>query len=57
MNDVKIISTQLLIEYIEKSHNSRYLYLKANHKKLVNYVKKIRLNRLIQSLFTMMKMA
>ena len=56
MNDVEIISIQLLIECIGKSQNSGYLYLKANHNELVNYVERSRFNRLVRSLFTVIKM-
>lgn len=56
MSDVEIIAIQLLIECIGKSQNCGYLYLKANHKELVNYVERSRFNRLVRSLFTVIKM-
>ena len=55
MTDVEIISIQLLIECINKSQNSGYLYLKANYPNLVNYIERSRFNRLIRALFTVIK--
>lgn len=55
MTDVEIIFIQLLIECINKSQNSGYLYLKANHPNLVNYIERSRFNRLIRALFTVIK--
>ena len=56
MNDSELISIQLLIECIGKTQNAGYLYLKANHPNLVNYVERSRFNRLISSLFTVVRM-
>ena len=55
MTDPQIISIQLLIECIGKPQNSGYLYLQANHPELVNYVDRSRFNRLVSSLFTVIK--
>lgn len=55
MTDSQIISIQLLIECIGKTQNSGYLYLQANHPNLVNYVDRSRFNRLVSSLFTVIK--
>lgn len=55
MTDPQIISIQLLIECIEKTQNAGYLYLKANYPNLVNYVERSRFNRLVSSLFTVIK--
>ena len=55
MTDVEIISIQLLIECINKSQNSGYLYLKANYPNLVNYIERSRFNRLIRALFIVIK--
>ncbi len=55
MSDVEIISIQLLIECLNKTQNSGYLYLKANYPSLVNYVERSRFNRLVTSLFTVIK--
>ena len=49
MNDSELISIQLLIECIGKTQNAGYLYIKANHPNLVNYVERSRFNRLISS--------
>ena len=56
MTDSQIISIQLLIECIGKSQNSGYSYLKANYPNIVNYVDRSRFNRLVSSLFTVIKM-
>lgn len=56
MNDSELISIQLLIECIGKTQNAGYLYIKANHPNLVNYVERSRFNRLISSLFTVVRM-
>lgn len=56
MNDSELISIQLLIECLGKTQNAGYLYLKANHPNLVNYVECSRFNRLISSLFTVVRM-
>ena len=55
MTDSQIISIQLLIECLGKTQNAGYLYLKANYPNLVNYVERSRFNRLISSLFTVIK--
>jgi len=55
MSDEEIISIQLLIECLDKTQNSGYLYLQANYPNLVNYVERSRFNRLITSLFTVIK--
>lgn len=55
MTDPQIISIQLLIECINKTQNAGYLYLKANYPNLVNYVERSRFNRLVSSLFTVIK--
>lgn len=55
MTDSQIISIQLLIECIRKTQNAGYLYLKANYPNLVNYVERSRFNRLVSSLFTVIK--
>lgn len=55
MSDVEIISIQLVIECLGKPQNSGYLYLQANHPDLVNYVERSRFNRLVSSLFTVIK--
>ncbi len=55
MSDAEIISIQLLIECLNKTQNSGYLYLKANYPSLVNYVERSRFNRLVTSLFTVIK--
>lgn len=55
MTDPQIISIQLLIECIGKTQNAGYLYLKANYPNLVNYVERSRFNRLVSSLFTVIK--
>lgn len=55
MKDAEIISIQLLIECINKSQNSGYLFLKSNHPTLVNYVERSRFNRLVTSLYTVIK--
>ena len=55
MSDAEIISIQLLIECIGKTQNAGYLFLQANYPKLVNYVERSRFNRLISSLFTVIK--
>ena len=56
MSDAEIISIQLLIECIGKTQNAGYLFLQANYPKLVNYVERSRFNRLISSLFTVIKL-
>ena len=55
MTDAEIISIQLLIECINKPQNSGYLFLKSNHPTLVNYVERSRFNRLVTSLYTVIK--
>lgn len=55
MSDVEIISIQLLIECLNKTQNSWYLYLRANYPNLVNYVDRSRFNRLVTALFTVIK--
>ena len=55
MSDAEIISIQLLIECIGKTQNAGYLFLQANYPKLVNYVERSRFNRLVSSLFTIIK--
>lgn len=55
MTNAQIISIQLLIECIGKTQNAGYLYLKANYPNLVNYVERSRFNRLVSSLFTIIK--
>ncbi len=55
MSDAEIISIQLLIECLGKTQNSGYLYLKSNHSNLANYVERSRFNRLVSSLFTVIK--
>ncbi len=55
MTDAEIISIQLLIECLGKTQNSGYLYLKSNHSNLANYVERSRFNRLVSSLFTVIK--
>ncbi len=55
MSDAEIISIQLLIECLKKTQNSGYLYLRANYPNLVNYVERSRFNRLVTSLFTVIK--
>ncbi len=55
MTDAEIISIQLLIECLGKTQNSGYLYLKSNHSNLVNYVERSRFNRLVSSLFTVIR--
>lgn len=55
MSDAEIISIQLLIECLNKTQNSGYLYLRANYPNLVNYVERSRFNRLVTSLFTVIK--
>ncbi len=55
MSDAEIITIQLLIECLEKTQNSGYLYLKKNHPNLVNYVERSRFNRLVSSLLTVIK--
>ncbi len=55
MSDSEIISIQLLIECLDKTQNSGYLYLRANYPNLVNYVERSRFNRLVTALFTVIK--
>lgn len=55
MSDAEIISIQLLIECIGMSQNSGYKFLSKNYPNLVNYVERSRFNRLINSLFTVIK--
>ena len=55
MKDTEIISMQLLIECLGKTQNAGYLYLCANHHNLANYVERSRFNRLVTSLFTVIK--
>lgn len=55
MSDAEIISIQLLIECIGKTQNAGYLFLRANYPELVNYVERSRFNRLVSSLFTIIK--
>ncbi len=55
MTDAEIISIQLLIECLGKTQNSGYLYLKSNHSNSANYVERSRFNRLVSSLFTVIK--
>ncbi len=55
MTDAEIISIQLLIECLGKTQKSGYLYLKSNYSNLANYVERSRFNRLVSSLFTVIK--
>lgn len=55
MTDAEIISIQLLIECLNKTQNSGYLFLKSNHPTLVNYIERSRFNRLVTSLYTIIK--
>lgn len=55
MSDAEIISIQLLIETLGKSQNAGYHYLKSNFPSLVNYVERSRFNRLVSSLFTVIR--
>ncbi len=55
MSDAEIISIQLLIECLHKTQNSGYLFLRANYPNLVNYVDRSRFNRLVTSLFTVIR--
>lgn len=55
MSDAEIISIQLLIETLGKTQNAGYHYIKANFPSLVNYVERSRFNRLVSSLFTVIK--
>lgn len=55
MSDAEIISIQLLIETIGKTQNAGYFYLKSNFPDLVNYVERSRFNRLVSSLFTVIR--
>lgn len=55
MSDAEIISIQLLIECLGKTQNSGYKFLQKNYPNLTNYVERSRFNRLVTSLFTVMK--
>ena len=55
MSDAEIISIQLLIECLGKTQNSGYKFLQKNYPNLTNYVERSRFNRLVSSLFTVMK--
>lgn len=55
MTDAEIISIQLLIECLNKTQNSGYLFLKSNYPTLVNYIERSRFNRLVTALYTVIK--
>lgn len=55
MKDTEIIFIQLLIERLRKTQNAVDLYLCANCLNIANYVEHSRFNRLVASLFTIIK--
>lgn len=55
MSDAEIIAIQLLIECIGMPQSTGYKFLKASYPNFVNYVERSRFNRLVTSLFTVIK--